>query len=91
VTLLRNPPVKSYAVCAGSILEAWQQKNLPRLQDELDCASSLEVPSAMTAAERERVELLESIAAQLKSMVAQGTVDQANPYSMLLRHLASDC
>ena len=81
----------NYATCASGILEAWHERDLSRLQDELENAAALDKQSAPTSAELERLELLETIAEQMKTMIAHGTMDQANAYSGLLRHLASDC
>jgi hypothetical protein len=42
----------------------------------------------MTADERERIELLEGIACEVRGMVADGHMEGAGVYFDLLRHLA---
>jgi hypothetical protein len=75
---------------ARGILATWELGDLAGLDAALHAAESLAAANkAHSVEEEERLELLEGIARQMRSEMAQGDIAQPETYRRLLRHLAA--
>jgi hypothetical protein len=74
------------ALCATGILDAWRENDQEQLNRELAKGSAPEFAFDENCHERERLELLDGIATEIKSSIASGR--DAGVYLGLLRHLA---
>jgi hypothetical protein len=88
-----SEPKISVARQAGGILAAWARKDLDRLEAELTRSAALD-DAGGDAAERERMDLLESIAAEMRQELADlrhsgEPSERGEACVRLLQHLAA--
>ncbi len=74
---------------ARGILATWDQGDLAGLDAALHSAERVTADKTQSVEEEERLELLEGIARQMRSEMAQGDIARPEVYRRLLRHLAA--
>jgi hypothetical protein len=77
------------AICAADILKAWLQNDRKQLNQKLATDATADIEPARDSHERERMELLNGIATEMRNSIASGQEQAAGVYISLLRHLAT--
>lgn len=76
------------AICAANILDAWLENEPEKLNRRLVTGAAAELESVTDSDERERLELLDGIATEIRGFLATGQAQSAGVYLSLLHHLA---